>query len=246
MKRLVSLTIMVMSFALITGCAYLPSTINTDNAVYYAESTYKIPNSYVMGDPGIVFAVGYVSYDRPNTVVLDNKYPVGRKRTTVPFEDYGATVYMRNLPETIKMLTLAVARNTGWGTTHLEDNADFIITEKIKDFYMYGGYNGFTKEFIGKGPVKNEPYIDIILTVEDQTGKVVFKKDLRWTEYASEFSPLAENGADGGSLIPENMAYFFYKSMVRLFSSREFIKTIEKHADKMPSKDQIIINNVWE
>ncbi len=245
MRKLLFLVLFLSVVIVVGGCTYIPSTVKTENAVYYAVSNYNVPDMYVVGDPDITFHVAYVIYKRPYTLIQDGKYPVGKKRVNIPLMDHGATVYMKNLPETLRELTNEALQNTGWGIARIEDNADFIITEIIKDFYMYGGYNGFTNEFAGKGPVKNKPYIDVLLTVEDQNGNIVLKKDLKWTEYANAFSPLAENGIDGGILIPENLALFFYKNMVRFFASRGFVRTIEQYAEKVPSRGQIVIDDTW-
>ncbi len=244
-RKIWALVLSIFATISVMGCTYIPSTVKTENAVYYAVSNYNMPDMYVVGDPDITFHVSYVLYKRPYTFIQNNKYPVGRKRVNIPLMDHGATVYMNHLPETIKELTEDALQNTGWGIARIGDNADFIITEIIKDFYMYGGYNGFTNEFAGKGPVRNKPYIEILLTVEDQNGNVVLKKDLKWTEYADAFSPLAENGIDGGILIPENLALFFYKNMVRFFASREFVRAIERYAERVPSRDQIVIDDTW-
>jgi len=205
MRKVALLLAIPIIAVILSSCTFVTTRVKDS----YIQKEYidkvKVPEKYKVGTKEIKFYVDKV-VDSRKTKHVWRKGWYG-----IPI---GAPVKVNNLTETVKTITERALTATGWGVILNKENVvnpDYYINIEINQLC---GKNGLLSGIIES---------DVLVTVKNGSSITVLRKKVEGKEYVFDIDPTMSF-----RMVAGQAARTLYKSLLKFFSSPEFVNAIKE------------------
>ncbi len=208
MRRLISVLTLVFVVAVLSSCTYFPKTVKNKDIIadFHRRLTKAKINVSRTGNPSIKFYVN----------ILDQRKGELKNAFTVRPGFGGIAlghVYAENLVQTVKYVTEYALKQTGWGVAENPDEANYVMTVRLLDFYRYN--SSFSLAHYN---------IDVVCIVS-KNNSVVFKKRIYYKSHLIIWDTHM-NGRNWAS-VEGYLLKLYYDRLVKILDSPEFKNAVE-------------------